>query len=277
MKENNILEKIFNHKLKEIDERKKTSSAKMLEEKPLFSRQTRSLSQAIRRKDQSGIVAEFKNRSPSMGTINENANVKKVSQGYLTAGASALSILTDENFFGGSLNKLEIARKNNDCPILQKDFIMDPYQIQEAKAYGADAILLIAAMLSKDKVRELSSYAGSLGLETLLEIHQEEELDRITDQIDLVGINNRNLKNFSVNQKNSVDLVNSIPYGFVKIAESGIESAKQAFNLLNSGFDGLLIGSQFMKHTDPAEACREFINQLKDYKETEKETKMKKQ
>ena len=262
----NILEKIFNHKSREVKERKRLFSVNQLEEKPLFSRKTRSLSQAIQRKDQRGIIAEFKTQSPSMGIINDNADLKQVTQGYLNAGASALSILTDTHFFGGSLENLEMARKVNNCPILQKDFIMDTYQITEAKAYGADAILLIAAMLPKDKIKELSSYAASLGLEILLEIHQKEELDKIHDQIHLVGINNRNLKDFSVNQNHSIGLVHSIPGQFVKIAESGIESPSQAFSLLNNGFHGLLIGGEFMKYPKPDAACRDFINQLKEYK-----------
>ncbi len=277
MNSNDILEKIFTFKSKEIEERKAHYPARMLEKKSGFSSDTISLGGSVQRADNTGIIAEFKTHSPSMGMINELADVKTVTQGYLNAGVSALSILTDTHFFGGSFEKLDMARKVNNCPILQKDFILDEYQIIEAKAYGADAILLIAAMLSKEKIRELSSFATSLGLETLFEIHQKVELEKLNDRIHLVGVNNRNLKDFSVNQDNSVDLVNSIPNGFVKIAESGIESAEQASKLLNNGFDGLLIGGYFMKHSNPAETCREFINQLKDYKETEKETKSKKQ
>ncbi|MFW6099868.1 MAG: indole-3-glycerol phosphate synthase TrpC [Bacteroidota bacterium] len=273
MKNNNILEKIFSHKSEEVAERKKVQPINMLENKSSYARETLSLSRAIRNQDNAGVIAEFKTRSPSMGMINENAELKQITQGYLTAGASALSILTDENFFGGSPENLEIARKNNDSPILQKDFIMDPYQILEAKAYGADAILLIAAMLPKAKVRELSSFAVSLGMEILLEIHQEEELDRVNDLIHLVGVNNRNLKNFIVNQENSMELVNAIPDKFVKIAESGIESSRQAYNLLNNGFDGLLIGGEFMKHPKPEEACRDFIDQLKIYKQKDDKLK----
>jgi indole-3-glycerol phosphate synthase len=277
MKENNILEKIFHFKSKEIEERKNVRSVKTLEEKPFFSRQNRSLAQAIQSKGHTGIIAEYKTRSPSMGMINGNADLKQITQGYLNAGASGLSILTDAHFFGGSLENLEMARKANHAPILQKDFIMDTYQITEAKAYGADAILLIAAMLSKDEILKLSSFAHTLGLEILLEIHQKDELGKINDQIQLVGINNRNLKDFSVNQDHSINLVHSIPEPFVKIAESGIESPYQAFNLLNNGFDGLLIGGEFMKHPKPDESCRDFIDQLRDYMETDKETQTKKQ
>jgi indole-3-glycerol phosphate synthase len=150
---------------------------------------------------------------------------------------------------------------------------MDEYQIIEAKAWGADAILLIAAMLSKKKIKELSSFAASLELETLFEVHRKEELDKLNEHIHIVGVNNRNLKDFSVNEENSVDLVNAIPKGFVRIAESGIESANQAYNLLNKGFDGLLIGGQFMKHPKPDEACKDFIDQLKVYKQKDKELK----
>jgi len=270
MNSNNILEKIFKHKSREIEERKAQSPANLLEQKPGFPKKPISLSGAVQKEDDTGIIAEFKTRSPSMGTINEQADVKTVTQGYLKAGATALSILTDSHFFGGSMENLGLARETNDCPILQKDFVMEEYQVIEAKAYGADAILLIAAMLSKEKIQELSSFAASLGLETLFEIHRKEELDKLNEHIHLVGVNNRNLKDFSVNQENSVDLVNSIPNGFIKIAESGIESPKQAFNLLNNGFNGLLIGGQFMKNRKPEEACRIFIDQLKNYRKKQR-------
>ena len=273
MNSNNILEKIFNHKSREIEERKIHYPAKTLEQKPGFPKKPISLSGAVQKKDSTGVIAEFKTRSPSMGSINEQADVKTVTQGYVKAGATALSVLTDSHFFGGSMENLGLASETNDCPILQKDFVMDEYQIIEAKAWGADAILLIAAMLTKEKIQELSSFAASLGLETLFEVHRKEELDKLNEHIHIVGVNNRNLKDFSVNQENSVDMVNSIPRGFVRIAESGIESPKEAFNLLNSGFNGLLIGGQFMKHPKPEEACRDFIDQLKVYNQKDKELK----
>lgn len=262
MKPGNMLEQIFEHKKQEIAERKSLYPIKLLEKSIYFATQPVSLKKYILRKDKTGVVAEFKLRSPSKGVINPYAKVGEVTLGYMQAGASALSVLTDSHFFGGSLDYMKAARQENYCPILQKDFILDEYQIIEAKAYGADAILLIASMLEKKRVRELSAFARSIGMEVLMEIHEAKELDFITSNIQIVGINNRNLQTFEVDLAHSFELVQSIPDGFAKIAESGIDSAQTAFRLLQSGVNGLLIGEQFMKHMRPEKACSRFIQQL---------------
>ena len=269
METENILKKIYSHKREEIEERKSLYPVKLLEKSLYFSTTPVSLSKYIKRKDKHGIIAEFKTQSPSKGTINPNADVDKVTLGYMQSGASALSILTDQVYFGGSLNHLTKARKENYCPILQKDFILDRYQITEAKAYGADAILLIAAMLTKEKINELASFASSLGLEVLLEIHNEEELHKIEENVDLVGVNNRDLNSFTIDQNNSVNLVQQIPDDFIKIAESGIQSPSQANDLLNRGFNGLLIGETFMKEERPDKACKRFISKLESFQDTD--------
>jgi indole-3-glycerol phosphate synthase len=205
-----------------------------------------------------------------MGTINPHAGVLKTTRGYVQAGASGLSILTDEHYFGGSLSHLLEAREANACPILQKDFVMDRYQVIEAKAYGADAILLIAAMLPAERIKELSAFAASLEMETLFEIHEKKELDKLCEHIQLIGINNRNLSNFKVNQSHAFELIDALPEDLVKIAESGIQSPNQAFKLLNNGFDGLLIGGEFMRHARPEDACQDFIEGLKNQKKQDK-------
>jgi indole-3-glycerol phosphate synthase len=208
--------------------------------------------------------------SPSKGMINEFADVEKVTIGYMQAGASALSILTDEKYFGGSSKDLITARKFNFCPILRKDFIIDEYQIIEAKSIGADAILLIASVLSIKDVLQLSDFAKSLGLEVLLELHDESELDRITQHIDLVGTNSRNLKDFSVDINQSIILAGKIPNSFVKVAESGIGDTNTMLYLKKNGFNGFLIGEKFMQSTRPELACRDFITDYKKKLQTEK-------
>ena len=196
---------------------------------------------------QSGIIAEFKRRSPSKGIINENASVEGVTEGYIQAGASALSILTDWKFFGGSNDDLTKARKINFSPILRKDFIVDEYQILEAKSIGADAILLIAACLTKIEIEKFAAFTKSLELEVLLELHDEDELKMISNEVDL-----------EISKK----MAGKIPSSFTKIAESGIDSPEKIKDLKNYGFKGFLIGEHFMKTSQPEKTCEEFIKQL---------------
>ncbi len=233
-----------------------------LEKSPLFQRQTLSLSAALRRPDMAGIIAEHKRKSPSKGIINDNVTVEEVTTGYIRAGASALSVLTDEQFFGGKNEDLTIARGLNKVPILRKDFTICEYQILEAKAIGADAILLIAAVLKPVEVRQLSSFARSLGLETLLEIHDHSDLDHIYDTVDAVGVNNRNLADFTVDVRRSLELAPHIPDEFVKISESGLSDPATVLELRAAGFQGFLIGESFMKMERPGEACLDFINRI---------------
>jgi indole-3-glycerol phosphate synthase len=259
----NILDTIIAEKRKEVEERKQLYPTKLLEKSHFYDTPCVSLKDYVLRKDKYGIIAEFKRKSPSKGMINEYADIEQVSMGYMQAGASALSILTDEKFFGGSSKDLTTARKFNFCPILRKDFIIEEYQIIEAKSIGADAVLLIASVLSSKEVLELSKFAKSLGLESLLELHDETEMDRMNPFTELVGINNRNLKDFSVDINQSIKLALSIPDEFVKIAESGISNVETLIRLKRSGFQGFLMGERFMASSRPEITCNDFIADLK--------------
>jgi len=259
----NILTQIIEHKRKEVAERKALYPVRLLEQSIYFQSPTVSLKKYIQRPDKSGIIAEIKRKSPSRGIINGDVSVERISLGYMQAGASALSVLTDKNFFGGSNEDLMIARKFNFCPILRKDFVVDEYQLIEAKSIGADAVLLIAAVLSPLEVKNLAKRARELNLEVLLEVHSREELDRSIDaEIDLVGVNNRNLQTFEMNVDLSRELAPYIPNKFVKVSESGIESPQAIVDLRKSGFQGFLIGQTFMAQSRPEEAARQFISEL---------------
>ncbi|TDQ75317.1 indole-3-glycerol phosphate synthase TrpC [Sphingobacterium yanglingense] len=259
-----ILDKIVERKRIEVAEAKAKTTLQQLEQYPLFGRTCYSLKDSIENPQRTGIIAEYKRASPSKGLINGVSTVQEVVQGYQDAGASAISVLTDSDFFQGSLTDLTAAREVLQLPLLRKEFIVDSYQIAEAKAYGADIILLIAACLSPDDVQSLAAYAKSLGLNVLLEVHNEEELQRsISDNIDAIGVNNRNLKDFSVSLTHSYDLVNKIPSNFIKVSESGISDPTTIKNLKNRGFHSFLIGENFMKTANPGDAMKNFVNELK--------------
>lgn len=257
----NILEKIIEKKKGEVADRKKKTDIGVLESSRYFQRATGSLRNSVLDGTRNGIIAEFKRRSPSRGVINNRDSVESVTRFYTAFGASGISILTDQEFFGGSLDDL-LAARDNSIPLLRKDFIIDEYQILEAKAFGADAILLIAAVLDRKQTKELSDAAHKLGLEVLLEIHEESEVDHIDPTVDLVGVNNRNLKDFEVNLEHSVRLSEKIGEGFVKIAESGIRSVEDVRFLKKQGFNGFLIGEHFMKQQDPGTAFKNFSYEL---------------
>lgn len=257
-----ILQKIKNHKLKEVAQKKELYPAALLEKAVYFDTKPLSMVEYLKRSDKSGIIAEFKRQSPSKGPINPYATVEQVSIGYMQAGASGLSILTDTAFFGGKNEDLVEARKYNYCPILRKDFILDEYQIIEAKSIGADVILLIGDMLAKADVLRLSAFAKSLGLEVLMEVHDERPLDYLNPNIDIVGVNNRDLTNFTVDTKTSERLATMIPNDFTKISESGISNPETVVNLKQFGFEGFLIGEYFMKNAHPEKACQDFIQQI---------------
>jgi indole-3-glycerol phosphate synthase len=260
----NILEKIITDKYREVAERKSLIPVKLLEKSIFFDGKVVSMKKYVTDPEKSGIIAEFKRKSPSKGLINAAASVEQVSIGYMQAGASALSILTDQEYFGGSNEDLKVARKFNFCPILRKDFVVDEYQIIEAKSIGADCILLIAAALEPEKLKSLAYFAKSLGLEVLLEVHDGEELEKsLNDGVDLVGVNNRNLKTFEVSIDTSLELVSAIPSSFVKISESGISDPKTLIDLKKAGFDGFLIGENFMKSSRPEQAAYNFIKEFK--------------
>lgn len=259
----NILDEIIAHKYKEVEERRSLFPTKLLEKSQYFNSQTISLKKYLLREDKLGIIAEIKKKSPSKGIINAHVNIERTSIGYMQAGASALSVLTDQTYFGGKNEDLTTARKYNFCPILRKDFVVDEYQIIEAKSIGADAILLIAAALTAEKLRTLAAFARSLGLETLVEVHNQEELDKsLNDDIVLVGVNNRNLKTFEVNINTSIDLAAKIPNQFVKISESGIQEPETIVKLKTHGFQGFLMGERFMASGRPEKSCARFIEAL---------------
>lgn len=257
----NILDKIIEYKRSEVAKRKEDMPLEKLTKSPLFERKTLSLRQFLTDPGKTGIIAEFKRRSPSKGWINEHADVVGVTEAYTRFGASCLSVLTDGHFFGGSSADLEDARRNV-IPILRKDFMIDEYQIAEAKSIGADVILLIAACLTPAEVKRLSVFARSLGLEVLLEIHNEEELGHICDETELIGVNNRDLKTFTVDVNRSIGLSSKIPSDKITISESGISDPKTILHLKDYGFRGFLIGENFMKDKDPAAAFERFVQLL---------------
>lgn len=259
-----ILNKIVEHKRIEVAEAKSRISLSALEKSEYFGRTCYSLPEFMLDEARTGIIAEFKRASPSKGIINDQAEVSVVTRQYAEAGASALSVLTDQKFFGGKIRDLIEAREANRIPILRKDFIIDEYQIVEAKAIGADIILLIASILSPGEVAGFAKLAKTLGLNVLLEVHNREELENnIFDDLDAIGVNNRNLDNFTVSVQHSHDLVNLIPDRFLKISESGISDPNTITELRVAGFNGFLIGENFMKESDPGRAIQSFVNELR--------------
>lgn len=259
----NILNKIIETKKVEVANQKKVVSVSQLEKYPGFNRKCNSLKSNLLKEGSSGIIAEFKQKSPSKGEINYRVKVEEVTKGYVEAGVAGLSVLTDYEYFGGTIANLAKARETNpNIPILRKDFMIDTYQIIEAKAFGADVILLIAACLEKEEAKILAEKAKSLGMDVLMEIHNEEELNIVNDFVDIVGVNNRNLKTFEVNVETSVNLAKLIPDQFVKISESGLAGAETVHYLKKSGFKGFLMGETFMKTDNPGEACKQLISKL---------------
>jgi len=258
----NILDNIVADKHKEVDLKKSLIPVSQLEQSVLFERKTTSLANKLRNSS-SGIIAEHKRRSPSKSTINQNLNVQDVAKGYEEAGVCGMSVLTDLKYFGGALDDLLLARASCDLPLLRKEFIIDEYQILEAKAYGADVILLIAAILTRAEIKQYSEFAKSLQLDVLLEVHNEEELHKsIMPSLDMLGVNNRNLKTFDVSVDISKTLSSMIPKEFVKVSESGINTIEAIKELQPFGFQGFLIGENFMKTDDPGESAKTFIKSL---------------
>jgi indole-3-glycerol phosphate synthase len=257
-----ILNNIITHKKAEVAQAKAAVSIEQLQAQPLYNRPCLSLRQSLLDPAKTGIIAEFKRRSPSKGVINGHATVAEVTGAYTKGGASGLSVLTDTAFFGGTAADLLAARANH-IPILRKDFMIDSYQITEAKAMGADVILLIAACLSPEEVAQLADYAKQLGLEVLLEIHNEAELAHICTAVDMVGVNNRDLKTFTVDVNRSIELAKQIPADKLTIAESGIGDVATVQLLKQHGFKGFLIGEQFMKQERPGEAFEAFVRELR--------------
>ena len=257
-----ILDKIIADKRKEVALKKAIIPVAQLEASVFFDRQTASLSTNLRNGSR-GIIAEHKRRSPSKSVINNDFSVEEVIKAYENAGAMGISVLTDMKYFGGALDDLVLARASTTIPLLRKEFIIDEYQILEAKAYGADVILLIASVLTRKEIEKLSKCAKSIGLEVLLEIHNLEELEKsVMPTLDMIGVNNRNLATFEVNLDNSKQLSEHIPSEFVKISESGITSVEDIIDLESYGFKGFLIGENFMKTSNAGQAAADFIRRL---------------
>ena len=257
-----ILDHIIIDKIKEVELRKKAFPTSYWEQSPMFDRKGISLSQRLQASP-SGIIAEHKRRSPSRDNINSSLSVHNVALGYEKAGVCGMSVLTDQKYFGGSLEDLTAARAVCQLPLLRKEFIIDPYQLIEAKAHGADVILLIAAVLDRTQIKQLSETAQNLDLEVLLEVHNREELDKaIMPSLDMLGVNNRNLKTFEVSLETSKQLAEHIPGDFVKVSESGISSTAAIQSLKHFGYQGFLIGENFMKTNTPGIAAAEFIKTL---------------
>ena len=259
----NILGEIVTAKEREISERKSSYPVRLLEQSVHFERRTVSLVKKLKFGAEHGIIAEMKRRSPSRGQFSGEISVAELATGYIQAGATALSILTDYEFFGGSLEDLDAARQVCVCPILRKDFILNEYQIIEAKSFGADVILLIAKILSPEQIKTLSKFARSLGLEVLLEIHDRAELDtNPLGDVDLLGVNNRDLTKFTVDISRSIELAPSVPETMCKISESGINTKDDILTLRQHGFKGFLIGESFMRSPDPAGQCQKLVSAL---------------
>ncbi|SMC36099.1 indole-3-glycerol phosphate synthase TrpC [Moheibacter sediminis] len=260
----NILDQIVANKKIEVELNKLKVKVSDLTKTQFFERENLSLSQNLKN-SKSGIIAEFKRKSPSKSIINIDSSVSEVVLGYQKAGACGISILTDNQFFGGNLEDVILARNLVETPILRKEFIIDEYQIIEAKSSGADCILLIAAILSPSEIQKFSIFAKSLDLEVLLEVHEETELERnLFPSIDMIGVNNRNLKTFQVYVETSKTLSGLIPKEFVKVSESGISEVKTVNELREFDFEGFLIGENFMKTNDPGSNAIEFIKQVEN-------------
>jgi indole-3-glycerol phosphate synthase len=260
----NILEIIVARKKEEVAAAKEKVSLKQLQYYRHYNEKGPSFKDSILKPGANGIIAEFKRQSPSKGDIHAGARVDDIIPGYAKAGVSGISILTDADFFGGHNNDLTRGRDLCQLPIIRKEFIIDPYQVYEAKAIGASAILLIGAILDRQQALDLASLASSLDMEVLFEIHDEAELELLNSYVQLVGINNRNLKTFEVDLEQSIRLAAQLPDAMVPIAESGIGSAEDYFHLRAAGFKGFLMGEYFMKERNPAAACQAFCETVKE-------------
>ena len=258
-----ILDEILNHKAAEVAKTRELTPVKLLEQSIFYSGPCVSLVDYLQRDDMIGVIAEFKRSSPSAGKMNPYARPEAISLGYMQAGSSALSVLTDKKYFGGSNEDLTIAREWNFCPILRKEFIVDEYQVYESKAIGADVILLIASALDNERLEALTSLAHDLGMEVLCEIHDPSELTESVRKADIIGVNSRSLKEMRIVPNHHETVAGQISVDQPLIAESGIKSATEIPPLQRAGYSGFLIGSLFMKESDPVAACRYFIEQVK--------------
>ncbi|WP_124980157.1 indole-3-glycerol phosphate synthase TrpC [Nonlabens xiamenensis] len=263
-----ILKKIVDHTTQNLRKRKQEMPLQKLREMLFYSTPCLSLHKAL--EDGSGIIAEHKRQSPSKGSFDCPASLIEIVTGYEKAGASAISCLTNQHFFGGTLDDLRDVKKHINIPVLRKDFMVDLYQVHEAKAYGADAILLIAACLDKEQMQALALESLNLGLDILFEVHHEDELDtvkKLSAQFPknkyIIGVNNRDLKRFKTDIQVSKDLFPHFPDGVLAISESGISDPETVKELQLVGYTGFLMGEAFMKTDDPGRSCDEFIKAIR--------------
>ena len=259
-----ILDRINDHKRLEIARRRENTPIAKLKDSYGYRLERRSLTESLRTNEHFGIIAEFKRKSPSQDDINIGADPELVTGGYEQAGAAGISCLTDVHFFGARSNDIDRVRRTVNIPVLRKDFILDAYQLHEARAMGADAVLLIAGSLEAGELDELAHEASELGLEVLCEVHNEEEVGKLSPAVDVVGVNNRDLQTFNVSIENSLRLAEMLPPSVIKISESGIEDAQTIAKLRREGFSGFLIGTYFMRQEDPGAACAEFIRRVRE-------------
>ncbi len=257
----NILENITSYKRLEVKNRKVSNPVSILEKSAFFRRKAPSFFQALA-KPLPSLIGEFKRRSPSKGLINSSADIRQVAEGYQEAGIAAMSVLTDEKYFGGINGDLQDVAGSLNIPLLRKDFIVDEYQVVEAKSIGAAAILLIAAILTKKEARIFSGLAYDLGLDVLFEIHNRKDLDKLNQNIRIIGVNNRNLKTFKTSLDNSAGLFQYLPQDCLKVAESGFHTTGEVKHLFSTGYDAFLIGEYFMRSDNPGLAASEFIKEL---------------
>jgi indole-3-glycerol phosphate synthase len=256
---NGILEEIVIYKRQEVKDSMAAYALANLIKDPRLKKDSRSMKSAIL--EGSGVIAEFKRASPSKGVISTNADVSSITKSYEIACASAISVITDRHFFKAEANDLAKSRSNINIPILRKDFTIDSYQIYEAKVLGADCILLIAAILTNNEIKEFISIAADLGLESIVEVHNAAELDKLSGNERIIGVNNRNLDTFEVNIETSLDLANQLG-DVLKITESGLELSSNLKSLVNAGYRGFLVGESFMKEDNPGEACQNFVKEI---------------
>jgi indole-3-glycerol phosphate synthase len=255
------LTRILDSTRRALQGRKNASSTRTLEQ-AAAAHQPRGFARSLRQKAASGpaVIAELKKASPSKGLIRPDFDPAVLAAGMARGGAAALSVLTDEPFFQGSLHNLEVASQSCNLPCLRKDFIVDEFQLLEARAHRADAILLIAAALSDLELRHLAAQAHALELDVLCEVHTAEELDRVLDlNCDAVGVNNRDLKTFEVRLEVSLDLARRLPSAAVRVSESGIETAQDMNRLRAAGFHAFLIGESLMRQPDPGAALESML------------------
>lgn len=261
-----ILDTIVAAKRKEVEELHQQFWISDFEKMKGYQHTPISLSKRLRQADSTGIIAEFKRKSPSKGFFTlPNTPVQSIVEAYAQH-AAGISVLTDSEFFGGALKDLQTASTSVSVPLLRKDFMIDPLQIHQAKAFGADVILLIAAILTPAQVKSFATLAKSIGLETLLEIHDEGELAHICDEVDMIGINNRNLQTFEVSINTSLELIKKMPSDKPAVSESGISNVESIVTLRQAGYRGFLIGEHFMRQPDPTIAFAQFINVLAQQK-----------